>query len=74
MFKKKIVIELDERYFKQSELMKAVVQALRNKGKECEVIDSSFIIVDGKKYGLTQKNVAVRFGPPVQQAVLVQMK
>lgn len=71
---KKIVIELDERYFNKNELRYAVVQELRNKGKECEIIDNDFLLIDGNKYVLSEKNVPVKFGPPVQQAVLKEVK
>jgi len=55
LWKNKIVIELNERHFNQTDLSSEVVQTLRNKGKECEVIDNDFLLIDGKKYVLSQK-------------------
>jgi len=73
-FKNKLlVIELDERYFDKKSLTGAVVQHLINKGKKCEVIGDSLLLVDGKKYYLLEKNIPVKYGPPVQQSVLVEV-
>lgn len=71
-FKNKLKLELDKRYFNKKDLSNAVVQTLREQGKECEVIDSDFLLIDGKKYVLSEKSVPVKFGPPVQQAILTE--
>lgn len=71
--KNRLIIELDDRYFDKKSLMNAIVQHLTNEGKKCEVIDVDFLLVDGKKYSLSQKNVVAKYCPPVQQAVLTEI-
>jgi hypothetical protein len=72
MFSKdKIVLELDERYFNQYDLRNAVVEHLRKEGKSCEVIDGYTLIVNNKKYVLTEKNISMG-GVPLQQAILTE--
>lgn len=71
--KNKLMIELDERHFNKKDLRDEVVQKLREQGKECEIIDGDFLLIDGTTYILTEKNVPVKYGPPVQQAVLTEV-
>ncbi|MED0657143.1 hypothetical protein [Anoxybacillus ayderensis] len=71
--KRKIVVELDERYFDKKSLMYAVVQHFTNEGKQCEMIDVNTLILDGKKYYVHETNVAATYCPPVQRAVLTKI-
>ncbi|MCX8001020.1 MAG: hypothetical protein N2661_00410 [Anoxybacillus mongoliensis] len=71
--KRKIVIELNERYFDKSSFMHAVVKHLKSEGKQCEMIDVNTLLVNGKKYYLYETNVAATYCPPVQRAVLIEM-
>ncbi|MBB6176636.1 hypothetical protein HNQ82_001451 [Anoxybacillus tengchongensis] len=71
--KRKIVIELNERYFDKNSLMRAVVQHLESEGKQCEMIDVNTLILDGKKYYVHETNVAATYCPPVQRAVLTEI-
>ena len=52
-YNKKIVFELNKRYYNMKDLNKAAVDHLRSKGKKCEVIDTTTLLVDGKKNGRT---------------------
>jgi hypothetical protein len=71
--KNKMVIELDERYFNQEELSNAVVQHLISKGNSCEKIDHYTIILNNKKYTLTEKTISMG-GVPLQQVILKETK
>ncbi|EJO5347430.1 hypothetical protein NRP93_001509 [Clostridium botulinum] len=71
-YNNKIVFELDERYYNMKDLNKAAVEYLRNKGKECKVIDTTTLLVDGKKYFLTERTINIK--APVQQVVLKKVK
>lgn len=70
-YNKKIVFELDERYYNVEDLNKAAVKYLTKKGKKCEVIDNNTLLVDGKKYFLSERTINV--GAPVQQVVLKKL-
>lgn len=70
---KKIIIELDERYFDKKSLMDAVVKQLTNQGKICEVVGVDLLLIDGKKYYLSERNVVAKYCPPVQQVVLIEV-
>ncbi|MED1489877.1 hypothetical protein [Bacillus smithii] len=69
--KNKMVIELDERYFNQ-ELSNAVVQHLISKGNSCEKINHYTIILNNKKYTLTEKTINI--GVPLQRVILKETK
>lgn len=71
-YNKKIVFELDDRYYNMKDLNKAAAEYLRSKGKICEVIDTTTLLVDGKKYTLTERTINMK--APVQQVVLVKAK
>ncbi|WP_235045475.1 hypothetical protein [Anoxybacillus ayderensis] len=53
--------------------MDAVVKQLTNKGKICEVVGVDLLLIDGKKYYLSERNVVAKYCPPVQQAVLIEI-
>lgn len=72
-YNKKIVFELDDRYYNLKDLRKASVEYLRNQGKRCEVEDGNILIVEGEKYYLTERT-ATFAGVPVQQVVLKQAR
>lgn len=75
--KNKMVIELDERYFNQEELSNAVVQHLISKGNSCEKIDHYTIILNNKKYTLTEKTISMgvfNIGVPLQRVILKETK
>jgi hypothetical protein len=69
VLEKKIVLELDERYFNQNDLRNAVVEYLENKGKSCEIIDNTTLLVDNQRYTLIEKNMSMG-GVPLQQVIL----
>lgn len=71
--KKRITIELNERCFNPLDLTHAVIDYLTNKGKYCKALDTNIIIIDDKKYALTEKNINVSIAT-VQQAVLTEIR
>ncbi|HDK7175215.1 TPA: hypothetical protein PTV31_001778 [Clostridium botulinum] len=67
-YNKKIVFELDDRYYNQENLNKAAVEYLRKQGRNCEIINNSTLLIDGQKYFLSQRTICAKV--PVQQVVL----
>lgn len=72
MAKKKIVLELDERYFNKRDLSNATYEYLKNENHSCELLDSDTIIVDGNKYLIREWNTSAIV--PLQQVVLKLIK
>lgn len=71
--KNKIVFELDDRYTSLEELRFATVEYLKSEGKDCRIIDSRLLSIDGEKYLLFDRNL--NWGQvPVQQVVLKRCK
>jgi hypothetical protein len=73
LLKKKIVLELDERYFNLRDLRKAVVEHLTNEGKDCEVINDCTLRINDKMYVLNEKNISMG-GVPLQQVILTEQE
>ncbi|WP_165776111.1 hypothetical protein [Clostridium combesii] len=74
MFSKdRFVIELDDRYFNQKDLINAACEYLNNQGKKCEIVNIYTLLIDGKKYLVTERNLNIAV-IPVQQVILKEMK
>lgn len=50
--KERFVIELDDRYFNQKDLINAACEYLNNKGRKCEVVNNYTLLIDGKNIQL----------------------
>ncbi|MEG2789187.1 MAG: hypothetical protein RR942_15345 [Romboutsia sp.] len=72
MKNRKITLELDHRYFNKRDLSNATYEYLVNKGHECYLVDEDTIIIDGKKYMITEWNINNIV--PLQQVILKLMK
>ncbi|CEK32678.1 hypothetical protein JGS6364_PCS1200691 (plasmid) [[Clostridium] sordellii] len=72
MAKRKITIELDQRYFNKKDLSNAAYQYLSSKGHECSLIDEDTMILDGEKYMIIEWNINNIV--PLQQVILKLMK
>ncbi|SHK49938.1 hypothetical protein SAMN02745163_03925 [Clostridium cavendishii DSM 21758] len=64
-----IVLELDDRYVKQSEKMNAVIEHLTKEGYRCEKIDNYFMLLNGKRHKVYDTNLSYGL-VPVQQLVI----
>ncbi|MFV3012935.1 hypothetical protein ACLD43_14115 [Clostridium botulinum] len=74
MFSKdRFVIELDDRYFNQKDLINAACEYLNNQGKKCEIVDIYTLLIDGKKYSATERNLNMG-GVPLQQVIVKEIK
>ena len=72
MTKRKITIELEQRYFNKKDLSNATYEYLLNKGHECYLVDEDTIILDGEKYMINEWNINNIV--PTQQVILKLMK
>lgn len=72
MTKRKITIELEQRYFNKKDLSNATYEYLINKGHECYLVDEDTIILDGEKYMVNEWNINNIV--PTQQVILKLMK
>jgi hypothetical protein len=66
---KTIVIELFERFQNREELSQAVVQDLKERGKQCQNVDNYTILVNNKPYALSERTLPI-MGYMLRQAVL----
>ncbi|MBN3346299.1 hypothetical protein CF050_05285 [Clostridium botulinum] len=74
MFSKdRFVIELDDRYFNQKDLINAACKYLNNQGKKCEIVNIYTLLIDGKKYSATERNLNMG-GIPLQQVIVKEIK
>lgn len=73
MIKKKIILELDERYFNKKDLMEATVKHFNDKGHTCKILDYGAIIIDGYKYKFKEWNMYIG-SAPMQQVRLTLIK
>ena len=69
----RFVIELDDRYYNQKDLIKATCEYLNNQGKKCQIVNYYTLLIDGKKYLVTERNLNIAV-IPVQQVILKEMK
>jgi len=67
--KRKIVIDLEERYYNLTDLKKAVIKHFQKKGTACEIIDTHTLLVDNQKYTLSEKTISMG-GVPLQRVIL----
>lgn len=72
MTRKKIVLELGERYYKKQDLSKATYEYLTKKGHDCNLIDEDIITIDGCKYTINEWNI--NMGLPIQQVILKKIE
>ncbi|WP_051002298.1 hypothetical protein [Virgibacillus halodenitrificans] len=56
---KNITLELDERYTNLTDQAEAVKRELEKQGKKVEYIGDGFFLIDGKRYMIHSRNVAV---------------
>ncbi|HDK7163426.1 TPA: hypothetical protein PTV74_001003 [Clostridium botulinum] len=75
MFSKdRFVIELDDRYFNQKDLINAACKYLNNQGKKCEIVEFIYtLLIDGKKYSDTERNLNMG-SVPLQQVIVKEIK
>ncbi|MDB8793968.1 hypothetical protein PN290_12055 [Romboutsia sp. 1001216sp1] len=73
MMKKKMILELDERYFNKNDLMEATVKHFYDKGHTCKILDYETIIIDDYKYKFKEWNMCIG-SAPVQQVILTLIK
>lgn len=69
--KRKITIELDQRYFNKKDLSEATYAYLCSKGQECHLVDEDTLILDGEKYMIIEWNINNIV--PTQQVILKSM-
>ncbi len=69
--KRKITIELDQRYFNKKDLSEATCAYLCSKGHECYLVDEDTLILDGEKYMIIEWNINNIV--PTQQVILKSM-
>lgn len=67
--KDKIVLELDNRYNRRKDMIKATVNKLEKKGKKCRCIGEDKIEVDGEGYIFTERDYTMG-RLPLQQIIL----
>ncbi len=72
MAKRKITIELEQRYFNKKDLSNATYEYLSSKGHECNLVDEDTMILDGEKYMIIEWNINNIV--PTQQVILKLMK
>ncbi|NFA59661.1 hypothetical protein K8O96_01405 [Clostridium sporogenes] len=70
--KERFVIELDDRYFNQKDLINAACEYLNNKGRKCEVVNNYTLSIDGKKYSALERTISMA-GVPLQQIVIKEI-
>lgn len=70
--KKKIVLELDNRYFSAKDLSNAVLHHFQNEGINCCLLNENTINIEGNIYSIMEWNVSPLF--PVQQVILKLLK
>lgn len=72
-----ITLQLDEMYTNINEMADAVLEELKKRGKNCEIIEKGNgypkFLIDGKKYQLIDKMACVG-GAPLQSAQLKLIK
>jgi len=72
MPKKKIILELEERYFSKKDLSEATYNHLENNGHSCELLNVDTIIIGGYKYSLQEWNINMMV--PLQRVILKLIK
>ncbi|WP_195940749.1 hypothetical protein [Romboutsia sp. 1001713B170131_170501_G6] len=73
MMKKKMILELDERYFNKNDLMEATVKHFNDKGHTCKILYYGTIIIDDYKYKFKEWNMYIG-SAPIQQVILTLIK
>ena len=63
-----IILDLDERYFKWNEHVKATKVKLEEQGREVVYHGNGEFTIDGKNYLMIERNV--RMGVPLQRTIL----
>ncbi|EGT3617433.1 hypothetical protein FHH43_14585 [Clostridium perfringens] len=51
----KLEFEFHKKFFTKGQIMKEIDTKLREQGKQCQIIDIHYILVDGKKYMLREE-------------------
>jgi hypothetical protein len=68
-----IQIEFDERYFKESEYIEAIMTELEKQGKKVHYQGNRHFVIDGELYVFVERNVSMG-GLPMQRTILKPIK
>jgi hypothetical protein len=68
-----IQIDFEERYFKESEYIEAIMAELEKQGKEVHYQGNRHFIIDGEPYVFLERNVPMG-GVPMQRTILKPIK
>ena len=70
---KKIVLNIENRCYNNNDFRNAVIKQLEEKGHVCQSIDSTTLLIDLKKYSLSEWNLSTG-AAPLQQAILKELE